>query len=144
MMNLYSGEFIDVSLEDLLIPSERVAHVQIKNNVEHALLVLTKSGYSAIPVLDHKYKLQGLISTPMIMDAILGIERIEFEKLDKIKVEEVMKKEIPRLQFTSSVKECLQLLIDHPFLCIENEEGFFEGIVTRRAILKRLYKKINE
>ena len=34
-----------------MIPSERVAHVQIGNNLEHALLVLTKSGYTAIPVL---------------------------------------------------------------------------------------------
>jgi hypothetical protein len=29
----------------------------------------------------------------------------------------------------------MQLLVDHPFLCVENDEGFFEGILTRRAVL---------
>lgn len=64
MIDLHSGEFLEINIKDLMIPSERVAHVQVKNSLEHALLVLTKSGYSAIPVLDPQYKLQGLISTP--------------------------------------------------------------------------------
>lgn len=81
MISLYSGEFLEVSIKDLMIPSERVAHVQVGNSLEHALLVLTKSGYTAIPVLDPHYRLMGLISTPIIMDSILGLERIEFEQI---------------------------------------------------------------
>lgn len=83
MISLHSGEFLEIDIRKLMIPSERVAHVQVGNNLEHALLVLTKSGYTAIPVLDPHYKLHGLISTPIIMDSILGLERIEFEQLEK-------------------------------------------------------------
>lgn len=79
-------------LIELMIPSDKVAHVQVGNHLEHALLVLTRTGYSAIPVLDMTYKLQGLISMTMIMDAILGIERIEFERLETMTVEQVMQK----------------------------------------------------
>ncbi|WP_449621410.1 cyclic-di-AMP-binding protein CbpB [Robertmurraya sp. Marseille-Q9965] len=138
MVSLHSEEFLEISIQDLMIPSERVAHVQVKNSLEHALLVLTKSGYSAIPVLDPQFKLHGLISTPLIMDAILGLERIEFEKLETQCVEEIMNQEIPRIQIDSSLKTCLNLLIDHPFLCVENTEGLFEGILTRRAVLIKL------
>lgn len=138
MVSLHSEEFLEISIQDLMIPSERVAHVQVKNSLEHALLVLTKSGYSAIPVLDPQFKLHGLISTPLIMDAILGLERIEFEKLETQCVEEIMNQEIPRIQIDSSLKTCLNLLIDHPFLCVENTEGLFEGILTRRAVLIQL------
>jgi predicted transcriptional regulator len=143
MFNLQNGDFSELTLSQLLIPSERVAHVQIGNNLEHALLVLTKSGYTAIPVLDPVYKLHGLISTTIIMDAILGLERIEFEKLEKIKVEEIMLRDIPRLKSESSLKTSLLLLVDHPFLCVEDEKGFFEGILTRRAILKQLNKQLH-
>lgn len=142
MISLHSGEFLEIDIRDLMIPSERVAHVQVKNNLEHALLVLTKSGYTAIPVLDPHYKLHGLISTPIIMDSILGLERIEFEQLEEKRVEEVMNHNVPRLGIESTIKACLELLVDHPFLCIESEDKVFEGIVTRRTVLNQLNKHI--
>jgi predicted transcriptional regulator len=142
MISLHSGEFLELSIKDFMIPSERVAHVQIGNNLEHALLVLTKSGYTAIPVLDPHYKLHGLISTPIIMDSILGMERIEFEKLENKRVEEVMKSEVPRVEISASLITCLELLVNHPFLCIESNEGFFEGILPRSTILHQLNNNV--
>ncbi len=142
MISLPTEEFKQIFVKDLLISSEKVAHVQVGNNLEHALLVLTKSGYSAIPVLDPTYKLHGLLSTAMILDSILGLERIEFEKLEHMKVQEVMNAEIPRLKLDANFMEGLEMVINHPFVCVENEEGYFEGILTRRAILKLLNKKV--
>lgn len=142
MISLHSEEYLEINIRDLMIPSERVAHVQMGNSLEHALLVLTKSGYTAIPVLDPHYKLHGLISTPIIMESILGLERIEFEKLEKLRVEEIMNITIPRLKINASVQNSISVLVDHPFLCIENDEGYFEGILTRRAVLDQLNKHI--
>jgi predicted transcriptional regulator len=140
MISLSSGEFLELTITELMIPSERVAHVQIGNNLEHALLVLTKSGYTAIPVLDPHYRLHGLISTPIIMDSILGLERIEFEQLEKKRVEEVMKSDIPQVIISSSLETCLELLVNHPFLCVVTEDGYFEGILPRSTVLNRLNK----
>lgn len=129
-------------ISDYMIPSEKVAHVQIGNNLEHALLVLTKSGYSAIPVLDARFKLHGLISSAIITESILGLERIEFEKLSDKKVEDVMAVNIPKVLLHDHFRKAVDLLIDHPFLCVLDEEGYFEGIVTRRALLKELKLKL--
>ncbi|QFT88682.1 CBS domain-containing protein YkuL [Bacillus sp. THAF10] len=139
MISLPSSKVLGATIKDLIIPAERVAHVQVKNNLEHALLVLTKTGYTAVPVLDAKYMLHGLISTTHIMDSILGLERIEFERLENMIVEEVMNKELPCLQLSDTVEKGLELLVDHPFVCVKNEEGVFEGILTRRTILDRLH-----
>ncbi|RSD28192.1 cyclic-di-AMP-binding protein CbpB [Mesobacillus subterraneus] len=144
MISLYSGEFLELTIKDLMIPSERVAHVQVGNSLEHALLVLTKSGYTAIPVLDPHYRLLGLISTPIIMDSILGLERIEFEQLERKRVEEAMNKKIPRVNIHSNLQSSLDLLVDHPFLCIEDESGIFEGILTRRTVLHQLTKHVKK
>ncbi|CRK80660.1 cyclic-di-AMP-binding protein CbpB [Neobacillus massiliamazoniensis] len=138
MISINSGEFLELTIKDLMVSSERVAHVQVGNNLEHALLVLTKSGYTAIPVLDPHYRLHGLISTPIIMDSILGLERIEFEKLEEKRVEEVMKKDIPSIKISASLLKCLGLLVDHPFICIETEDGFFDGILPRSTVLNQL------
>ena len=142
MLTSNNTELLYSSIERFVIPAERVAHVQIANNLEHGLLVLTKSGYTAIPVLDPHFKLYGLISSPMILDAILGLERIEFEKLEELKVSDVMNDEHPRLKLEDNVEKGLALLIDHPFICVENEEGIFEGILTRRALLKEFQDQL--
>ena len=142
MISIDGSQFFEHKVEEVIISSEKVAHVQIGNSLEHALLVLTKSGYSSIPVLNPKFQLQGLVSTAMILDGILGLERIEFERLSEMKVEEVMGKEIPLLYTTDTLARGLELVIDHPFVCVVDEENTFEGILTRRVILKQLSKNI--
>ncbi|RHW31140.1 CBS domain-containing protein [Neobacillus notoginsengisoli] len=144
MISLHSSEFLEISILDLLIPSERVAHVQVGNNLQHALLVLTKSGYTAIPVLDPHYRLHGLISTRLIMDSILGLERIEFEKLEEKRVEEIMVRAVPRVRMDSSVTRCIELLINNPFLCVESGDGLFEGILPRSTVLNQLNKHLKK
>src|SRR6478672_11458333 len=87
----------DISVGDLMISSEKVAHVQVNNPLEHALLVLIKSGYSAVPVLDVSYKLVGIVGKTAILNQILGLERIEIEKLSDLRVHEVINDNIPCL-----------------------------------------------
>lgn len=142
MISLQTDELLQTSIKDIIIPAEKVAHVLIGNPLEHALLVLIKTGYSAIPVLDASNKLHGLISKTLILDSVLGIERIELEKLEGRKVQEIMDTKIPRLQETDSFVKALDLMINHPFVCVVDQEGHFIGIMTRRAILKMLSRHI--
>lgn len=132
----------DILIEELMIPSEKVAHVQLNNPLEHALLVLVKSGYAAVPVLDSSYKLAGIIGKTAILNEILGLERFEIEKLSEMRVHEVMKSDIPRLTKKENLVDGLNAVINHAFACVVDEDGHFDGIFTRRAILKELKKEI--
>ncbi|MCR8849186.1 CBS domain-containing protein [Rossellomorea sp. SC111] len=142
MISLSSKELLETNIKDFIIPSEKVAHVQMGNSLEHALLLLTKSGYSAIPVLDPAFRFQGLISSSLITDSILGLERFEFEKLEAKKVEEVMTTDFPIISLQADFKKALELLVDHPFLCVVSDDGYFEGIMTRRVVLKQLQRQL--
>ncbi|MED5048248.1 c-di-AMP-binding protein CbpB [Bacillus siamensis] len=142
MISLQSDQLLDATVGQFMIEADNVAHVQVGNNLEHALLVLTKTGYTAIPVLDASYRLHGLIGTNMIMNSIFGLERIEFEKLDQITVEEVMLKDIPRLHINDPIIKGFSMVINNGFVCVENDEGVFEGIFTRRVVLKQLSSHI--
>ena len=142
MISMSSKHLLDLPISDFIISSEKVAHVQSGNSAEHALLVLTKTGYSSIPVLDSKYRLIGLLSTKMITDSILGLERIEYERLEYIKVDEVMESNVAYVKNTDTFRKALDLVINHPFLCVIDEEETFVGILTRRVILKQLKKYI--
>lgn len=142
MHSIERNVILNANIKDLMIPSEKVAHVQKGNLLEHALLVLIKSGYSSIPVLDSQYKLHGLINTTMILDKTLGIEIIEVDKLSNQKVEDAMICDIPRLKETDEFIKALGLTINHPFVCVVDGNGVFSGIVTRRAILKMITRNL--
>ncbi|WP_035102109.1 cyclic-di-AMP-binding protein CbpB [Aneurinibacillus terranovensis] len=142
MINEEKESILDNEISELIIPAHKVAIVQIGNSLEHALLVLIKSGYSAIPVLDHDYKLRGLISTTIIMDSILGLEKIEYEKLGEHKVEEIMMTKVARINENGIFFRALELSINHPFLCVENEEGVFVGLLTRKSILAVIHRHL--
>ncbi|GIO25999.1 cyclic-di-AMP-binding protein CbpB [Ornithinibacillus bavariensis] len=142
MSILQDRDLTSLTIRDLMIPSEKVAHVQLNNPLEHALLVLVKSGYSAVPVLDSTYRLQGTIGKTRILNEILGLEQFEIERLSTLQVQEVMVTDIPRLLKEDTILDGLKALIDYPFVCIVDEEGYFDGILTRRALLKELRKDI--
>ncbi|MFJ7932973.1 cyclic-di-AMP-binding protein CbpB [Sporosarcina sp. NPDC096371] len=142
MISVNNRDFLFTPIVDYIISSEKVAHVQLGNNAEHALLVLTKTGYSALPVLDAKYHLKGLLGIGMITDSILGMERIEYERLADLKVDSIMQTDIPYIKTTDRFQKGLDLLINHPFLCVVEEDGTFAGILTRRVILKHFKKYI--
>lgn len=142
MITTNKKDLLSVPIADFVISSEKVAHVQSGNNAEHALLVLTRTGYSTIPVLDAKFRLQGLLSIKMITESILGLERIEYDKLSEIKVEEVMDTGVTYLKITETFQRALDLVINHAFVCVTDDEGTFVGILTRREILKQLKKYV--
>ncbi|MEK5040891.1 cyclic-di-AMP-binding protein CbpB [Sporosarcina sp. FSL K6-3457] len=142
MISVNNRDFLFTPIVDYIISSEKVAHLQVGNNAEHALLVLTKTGYSALPVLDSKYHLKGLLGIGMITDSILGLERIEYERLADLKVDSIMQTDIPYIKTTDRFQKGLDLLINHTFLCVVEEDGTFAGILTRRVILKQFKKYI--
>lgn len=135
-------QLTDISVADLMISSEKVAHVQSNNPLEHALLVLVKTGYTAIPVLDAHHKLEGVIGKTVILNQTLGMERFEVEKLSDMTVNEVMDRDIPKIMKNATFMDSLNILIDNAFVCVVDYDGVFDGILTRRALLKQFKKGI--
>ncbi|NLY78382.1 MAG: CBS domain-containing protein [Lysinibacillus sp.] len=142
MISTKTRAFLETPISDFIIPAEKVAHVQVGNSAEHALLVLTKTGYSQVPVLDTKFRIHGLLSSKMITESILGLERIEYERLANIKVDDCMERNVTYLKIDDTFQRALDLVINHAFLCVVDHEGTFMGILTRRVILKQLKKHI--
>ncbi|UJF14649.1 CBS domain-containing protein [Jeotgalibaca sp. MA1X17-3] len=129
---------------DFIISSENVANVNCNNNLYHALLVLSQVKYSTIPVLDNQSHIKGLISMPMIINAIMGIDAIRFEEMEKLRVEEVMRKEVPTILNTSDLEDILRKLTNNNFLCVVDENEVFLGIITRKEILGRVNHLVHE
>lgn len=132
------GLFLNEECGDLIIRSEDVASVNCNNNLYHAFLVLSKVKYSTIPVIDNQSRIRGIISMPMIINAIMDINSIRIEDMEKIRVEQVMQAEAPIVRPETELEDLLNGVLNHNFLCVAAEDGTFLGIITRKAILVRV------
>lgn len=135
-----NAELFRTETRKLMIPAADVACVNGHNSLEHALLILTQSGYTAIPVLDRSGAVKGVINSTLIIKAILGLSGYEVEKLSEKKVEEVMSVDVPKVKESQLFLRPFELSITWPFLCVEDDAGKFVGILTRRTILAQLYQ----
>lgn len=112
----------------LVKPAEQVAVVGIKNRLNHALLLLTTDKYAVVPVLDDHSKMCGLISMPTIMQTIMDIEDVHFEKLGEIEVGEVMDRNYPYVFENYELEDVLNRLVHHAFITVIDDEGFSKAL----------------
>lgn len=138
MPNIQERDLLSGDIQLFVVPAEEVAHVQPDNSLEHALLVLVKSGYTAIPVLGMNNSLKGIISKAKILDSILGLERIEPEKLDNWLVQDVMETKFASVTKNDPFERVMTQSIQHPFICVVNDSKEFLGIIPRSKILAHL------
>lgn len=120
----------------LVKPADEVAVVGLYNRLNHALLLLTTDKYAVVPVLDSDSKMQGLISMPTIVQAIMDIEDVHFEKLGEIEVGEVMDTDYPYVKEDFELEDVLRMLVNHAFITVVDDDNYFKGIITRSEILK--------
>ncbi|MGO3728511.1 cyclic-di-AMP-binding protein CbpB [Enterococcus viikkiensis] len=122
--------------ETMMIPGENVATVMKEHPLEHALLLLSQAGYSTIPVLDRDDHFVGLLSLNDIVKKMMGIDGIDTSTLSEYSVADVMKTDVAVMREDADLEDVLHLVVDSAFLPVIDKTGVFQGIVTRREILK--------
>ena len=123
---------------DFMIPADNVANVIDQHTLSTGLLILTQSNYTMIPVLSAESKLMGVISMSMIIKAVMTVDAIEMERLDELKVRDVMLSQPVRVQSNCHLADVLNYLIDQNFVCVVDGDNRFLGIITRKNVMQRL------
>ena len=118
--------------ESFLVPAENVATVLYNHPLNHALLVLSKVGYSKIPVLDSEDHLVGLISLSNVVERMMDLTGFSMDNLEGLTAADVMEVNVACIKEDGELED----LVDQAFLPIVNEENVFVGIITRKEILK--------
>ena len=122
-------------MDSLVKPANEVAVVGTSNTLDHALLLMTTNKYSVVPVIDEKSKIKGLVSMPIIIEAIMDIEDVRFDKLGEIKVEEIMDVDFPVVTMDFELEDILRMLVHTAFISVVDDDEVLIGIITRQEIL---------
>ncbi|HFQ1169026.1 TPA: CBS domain-containing protein, partial [Enterococcus faecium] len=83
--------------ETFLIPAENVANVMYHHPLSHGLLVLSKVGYSKIPVLGKDDHFVGLVSLSDVVNKMIDLQTISMDPLEGLTVADVTETDVPTI-----------------------------------------------
>ena len=79
----------------------------------------------------------GLLSLAMITEKMLTNENISIDPLNRLQVKDVMQTDFTSINFVqTTLEKQLHLLINNAFLPVVDDEGVFQGLLTRREWIK--------
>ncbi|MEG0293237.1 cyclic-di-AMP-binding protein CbpB [Enterococcus sp.] len=144
MIGKYTEELLRENQENFIVPAENVATLLYSHPLEHALLILSKVGYAKIPVLDTEDRLVGLIGLSDIVNKMMGLTGFDYRLLEGLTVADVMEVNVPTVLHKEDLEDILHLLVDGSFLPVVDEDNIFEGIITRKEVLKSVNHLVHE
>ena len=121
--------------ETFLTPAENLAVLIDSHNADHAILLLSQMTYSRVPVVTDKRKFVGTIGLRDIF-AYQMEQGLSQEVMADTDIVHMTKKDVAVVSPDYTLTDVLHKLVDESFLPVVDEEGIFQGIITRKSILK--------
>lgn len=122
----------------LLTPKAHVACLSENMNGRQALEKMRAHGFTALPLLSENGEYLGTISEGDLLWFIVKENRISMEDLEKVKIRELISKEVPAVKVDADVSELVSQIMNHNFIPVVDDRRVFMGIVTRRRVIQEL------
>ncbi len=128
-----------MNIAAMLLPKSKVAFLYDDFTVRQALEKMRYHGYTTIPVITRENRYCGTISEGDLLWYFMDIGEIDLVKCEDIRLRDVIHmKYDPPIPINMSVREAVELLVDHSFLPVVDDRDAFVGILTRNKILKKI------
>ena len=121
--------------ETFLTPAENLAALIDTHNADHAILVLSQITYTRIPVVTFDKRFVGTIGLRDIL-AYQMEQGLTDEQMEKTDIVNMTKKDVAVVSPDYTLTDVLHKLVDESFLPVVDKDGIFQGIITRKSILK--------
>ena len=121
--------------ETFLTPAENLAVLIDTHNADHAILLLSQMTYSRVPEVTDKRKFVGTIGLRDIL-AYQMENGLSQEGMADTDIVHMTKKNVAVVEPDYHLTDVLHKLVDESFLPVVDKDGVFQGIITRKSILK--------
>ena len=128
----------------LLKPKSAVAFIYGDLSAEEGLKEFIKGGYTAVPVIDRDGVYLGVVSERDFLYRLLesnGTELLESENLTVADLASCTRFE--PVPIDADIDTLFARIIEQNFVPVVDSRGMFSGIITRRDVLMRAFKKLN-
>ena len=128
-------QFLLEQEETFLTPAENLAVLIDSHNADHATLLLSQMTYTRVPVVTDEKEFVGTIGLRDIL-AYQMEQGLSQESMADTDIVHMTKKDVAVVEPDYSLTDVLHKLVDESFLPVVDAEGIFQGIITRKSILK--------
>ncbi|ELU80686.1 CBS domain protein, partial [Streptococcus pneumoniae PNI0009] len=118
-----------------LTPAKNLAVLIDTHNADHATLLLSQMTYTRVPVVTDEKQFVGTIGLRDIM-AYQMEHDLSQEIMADTDIVHMTKTDVAVVSPDFTITEVLHKLVDESFLPVVDAEGIFQGIITRKSILK--------
>lgn len=118
-----------------LTPAENLAVLIDSHNADHAILLLSQMTYTRVPVVTDEKKFVGTIGLRDIL-AYQMEQGMSQEVMADTDIVHMTKKDVAVVSPDYTLTDVLHKLVDESFLPVVDKAGIFQGIITRKSILK--------
>ena len=105
------------------------------HNADHAILLLSQMTYTRVPVVTDEKKFVGTIGLRDIL-AYQMEQGLSQEAMADTDIVHMTKKDVAVVAPDYTLTDVLHKLVDESFLPVVDKDGIFQGIITRKSILK--------
>ncbi len=128
-------QFLLEQEETFLTPAENLAVLIDTHNADHAILLLSQMTYTRVPVVTDEKEFVGTIGLRDIL-AYQMEQGLSQEAMSDTDIVHMTKKDVAVVSPDYTLTDVLHKLVDESFLPVVDKGGIFQGIITRKSILK--------
>ena len=128
-----------MNVAKIMIPKVCTVFLNEKQTVRQELEILTRNGYTAIPVLDADQHYIGCINEGDFLRHMLSINTTDKKELEKTRVGDLVRRDFcPALNINAEDEEVIASILNQNFVPIVDGRNALCGILTRRGVIAYL------
>lgn len=137
------ADFLQSHTATYMTPAQDVAIFVDTHNTDHVMLILSRNGFSRVPVITKDKKYVGTISVSDIVNYQLSHE-LDLQSLAELDISHMVNTDLATISPKADLTEIMHKLVDASFLPVVAPDNTFVGIVTRKAILKAINSLLHD
>ena len=131
-----------MNIAKIMIPKALTVFLNEKQTVRQGWEIMTRNGYTAIPVLDAEQHYIGTVSEGDFLRYVLNTGSLDKTDMENHRVRELVRRDFcPPISIDAEETEVVHAALNQNFVPIVDSRNTLCGILTRRGVIAYLAEK---
>lgn len=131
-----------MNIAKIMVPKISTVFLHERQTVRQGWEVMTRGGYTAIPVLDDEQRYIGSVTEGDFLRYVFSVESLDKLDMEKHRVGDLVRREFcPSISIDAGEEEVIAASLNQNFVPVVDSRNTMCGIVTRRGVIAYLAEK---
>ncbi len=131
-----------MNIAKIMVPKISTVFLHERQTVRQGWEVMTRGGYTAIPVLDDEQRYIGSVTEGDFLRYVFSVESLDKLDMEKHRVGDLVRREFcPSISIDAGEEEVIAASLNQNFVPVVDSRNTMCGIITRRSVIAYLAEK---